>query len=70
MWDKLLLSNTRSDFDPRKKNLFLYASNPFVILYQYYFGAQLNILNYGTIIACLKKDSDYRWDIRRGQQHV
>ena len=44
-----------SDLDPRKVDLFLYKSIPFVILYQYHFFVPQNRLNYGTIRTCLRK---------------
>ena len=43
------------NLDLRKIDLFLYASIPFVGLYQYHFVVQPNILNYGTIRTCLRK---------------
>ena len=45
-----------SDLVPRKMDLFLYASIPFMIMYQYQYVVQPDILNYGTIETCLRKE--------------
>ena len=46
----------QSDLDPQKIDLFLYASIPFMIMYQYQYVVQPDILNYGTIGTCLRKE--------------
>ena len=45
----------QSDLDPRTIDLNLNVNLPIEILYQYEYVAQVERLNYGTIIACLRK---------------
>ena len=44
-----------NDLDPRKIDMFLYASIPLLIMYQYQSVVQPDRLNYGTIWTCLRK---------------
>ena len=53
--DKNIQFMSHSELEPRKLDLFLYASIPFVILYQYQCVVQPDTLNYGTIRTCLSK---------------
>ena len=57
---------SHNDLDPKKIDLFLSASIPFVVLYHYHFVLHPDKLNYGTIRTCLEKGSEYRWEITRG----
>ena len=40
---------SHNDLDPKKSDLFLYTSIPFVVLYQYQYVVNPDRLNYGTI---------------------
>ena len=51
----------QSDLDPRTINLNLNVNLPVEILYQYGNVALVERLNNGTITACLRKGSVYRY---------
>ena len=59
---------SHSDLDPRKSDLFLYASIHFVVVYQYHFVVQPNRLNYGTFEHVLEKGSENQLEITREKQ--
>ena len=59
---------SHSGLDPIQIDLFLYPSIPFLVLNQYHFAVQADRLIYGTIRTYLKKGSEYRLGITRGQQ--
>ena len=57
-----------SDLDPRKIDLFLYASIHYVVVFQCHFVVQPNRLNYGTFEHDLEKGSEYRREITNEKQ--
>ena len=50
----------KTDIDPRTIDLNLSVNLAIEILYQYDYVAQVERLNYGTITACLRKDSAFQ----------
>ena len=54
----------QSDLDLRTIDLNLHVNLTIEILYQYEYVAQVERLNYGTITACLRKNSAYRCKIK------
>ena len=63
--DKNVPFVSHSDLDPRKINLFLYASIPFMILCQYQYVAQPDRLNNGQLAYVSEKTSTYRSRLQR-----
>ena len=54
----------QNDLDPRTIDLNLDVNLAIEILYQYEYVAQVERLNYGTIIACVRKGSAFRCKIK------
>ena len=54
----------KNDLDPRAIDLNLDVNLAIEVLYQYEYVAQVEILNYGTITACLRKGSAFRCKIK------
>ena len=54
----------QNDLDTRTIDLNLNVNLAIEILYQYEYVAQEERLNYGTITACLRKGSAFRYKIK------
>ena len=54
----------QNDLDPRTIDLNLNVNVAIELLYQQEYVAQVEILNYGTITACLRKGSAFRCKIK------
>ena len=67
---KNVLFMGQNDLDPQTIDLNLNVYLAIEILYQYEYVAQVERLNYGTITACLRKDSAFRCKISRNKSKV
>ena len=58
----------QNDLDPRTIDINLNVNLAIEILYQYEYVAQVERLNYGTIIAGLRKGYTFRCKIKKKQE--